>query len=43
MDDERIRAVSVGDLVVADTTGEEAYVPKLQAAGYVLRVREPGV
>ena len=29
------------DLVVADTTDEEAYVPKLQAAGYVLRVREP--
>jgi GrpB-like predicted nucleotidyltransferase (UPF0157 family) len=29
------------DLVVADTTNEEAYVPKLEAAGYVLRVREP--
>jgi GrpB-like predicted nucleotidyltransferase (UPF0157 family) len=29
------------DLVVADTTDEDAYVPKLQAAGYVLRVREP--
>jgi GrpB-like predicted nucleotidyltransferase (UPF0157 family) len=29
------------DLVVADTTDEEAYVPKLEAAGYVLRVREP--
>ena len=29
------------DLVVADTTDEEAYVPKLEAAGYTLRVREP--
>jgi GrpB-like predicted nucleotidyltransferase (UPF0157 family) len=29
------------NLVVADTTAEEAYVPKLEAAGYVLRVREP--
>ena len=29
------------DLVVADTTDEEAYVPKLEAAGYILRVREP--
>jgi GrpB-like predicted nucleotidyltransferase (UPF0157 family) len=29
------------NLVVADTTNEEAYVPKLEAAGYVLRVREP--
>jgi GrpB-like predicted nucleotidyltransferase (UPF0157 family) len=29
------------DLVVADTTDEEVYVPKLEAAGYVLRVREP--
>jgi GrpB-like predicted nucleotidyltransferase (UPF0157 family) len=29
------------NLVVADTTDEEAYVPKLEAAGYVLRVREP--
>ena len=29
------------DLVVADTTDEEAYVPKLEAAGYMLRVREP--
>jgi GrpB-like predicted nucleotidyltransferase (UPF0157 family) len=29
------------NLVVADTTVEEAYVPKLEAAGYVLRVREP--
>jgi GrpB-like predicted nucleotidyltransferase (UPF0157 family) len=28
------------DLVVADTTDEDAYVPKLEAAGYVLRVRE---
>ena len=29
------------NLVVADTTDEDAYVPKLEAAGYVLRVREP--
>jgi GrpB-like predicted nucleotidyltransferase (UPF0157 family) len=29
------------NLVVADTTDEEAYVPKLEAAGYVLRIREP--
>ena len=29
------------NLVVADTTDEEAYVPKLEAVGYVLRVREP--
>jgi GrpB-like predicted nucleotidyltransferase (UPF0157 family) len=29
------------NLVVTDTTDEEAYVPKLEAAGYVLRVREP--
>jgi GrpB-like predicted nucleotidyltransferase (UPF0157 family) len=29
------------DLVVADTTDEDAYVPPLEAAGYVLRVREP--
>jgi len=29
------------DLVVADTTDEDAYVPKLEAIGYVLRVREP--
>ena len=29
------------NLVVADTTDELAYVPKLEAAGYVLRVREP--
>jgi GrpB-like predicted nucleotidyltransferase (UPF0157 family) len=29
------------NLVVADTTDEEAYVPRLEAAGYVLRVREP--
>jgi GrpB-like predicted nucleotidyltransferase (UPF0157 family) len=29
------------NLVVADTTAEEEYVPKLEAAGYVLRVREP--
>ena len=29
------------NLVVADTTDEAAYVPKLEAAGYVLRIREP--
>ena len=29
------------NLVVADTTDEGAYVPKLEASGYVLRVREP--
>jgi len=29
------------DLVVADTTDETAYVPPLEALGYVLRVREP--
>jgi len=29
------------NLVVRDTTDEEAYIPKLEAAGYVLRVREP--
>jgi GrpB-like predicted nucleotidyltransferase (UPF0157 family) len=28
-------------LVVADTTDEDAYVPQLEAAGYVLRIREP--
>ena len=28
-------------LVVADTTDEGAYVPPLEAAGYVLRIREP--
>jgi GrpB-like predicted nucleotidyltransferase (UPF0157 family) len=28
-------------LVVADTTDEDAYVPALEAAGYVLRIREP--
>ena len=28
-------------LVVADTTDEEAYVPPLEGAGYVLRIREP--
>jgi GrpB-like predicted nucleotidyltransferase (UPF0157 family) len=28
-------------LVVDDTTDEEAYVPQLEAVGYVLRVREP--
>jgi GrpB-like predicted nucleotidyltransferase (UPF0157 family) len=29
------------NLVVADTTNEEAYVPPLEAIGYILRVREP--
>ena len=29
------------NLVVADTTDEAAYVPKLEAAAYVLRIREP--
>jgi GrpB-like predicted nucleotidyltransferase (UPF0157 family) len=29
------------NLVVADTTDEAAYVPQLEAAGYVLRIREP--
>ena len=29
------------DLVVADSSDEEAYVPLLEAAGYVLRIREP--
>jgi GrpB-like predicted nucleotidyltransferase (UPF0157 family) len=29
------------NLVVADTTDEAAYVPQLEAVGYVLRVREP--
>ena len=29
------------NLVVADTTDEDAYVPQLEALGYVLRVREP--
>ena len=28
-------------LVVADTRDEDAYVPVLEAAGYVLRIREP--
>jgi len=28
-------------LVVADTTDEASYVPALEAAGYVLRIREP--
>ena len=28
-------------LVVRDTTDEDAYVPALEAAGYVLRIREP--
>ena len=29
-------------LVVADSANEDAYVPALQAAGYVLHIREPG-
>ena len=29
------------NLVVADTTGEDAYVPPLEAIGYKLRIREP--
>src|SRR4029078_8355254 len=29
------------NLVVADTTEEDAYVPKFEPLGYVLRVREP--
>jgi GrpB-like predicted nucleotidyltransferase (UPF0157 family) len=29
-------------LAVPDSSDEQAYVPALQAAGYVLRVREPG-
>jgi GrpB-like predicted nucleotidyltransferase (UPF0157 family) len=29
-------------VVVADTRDEDAYVPALEAAGYVLRIREPG-
>lgn len=29
------------DLLVADTTDEAAYVPALEAVGYVLRLREP--
>ncbi|MFL5980547.1 MAG: GrpB family protein [Gaiellaceae bacterium] len=29
------------DLVVPDTTDEAAYVPPLEAIGYVLRIREP--
>jgi GrpB-like predicted nucleotidyltransferase (UPF0157 family) len=29
------------NLVVADTTDEDAYVPRLEEAGYVLRIREP--
>ena len=28
-------------MAVADTTDEDAYVPQLEAVGYVLRVREP--
>jgi GrpB-like predicted nucleotidyltransferase (UPF0157 family) len=29
------------DLVVADSSDEDAYVPELEAAGYVLHIREP--
>jgi GrpB-like predicted nucleotidyltransferase (UPF0157 family) len=29
------------DLIVPDSTDEAAYVPALEAAGYVLRIREP--
>ena len=29
------------DLVVADSADEPSYVPRLEAAGYVLRIREP--
>ena len=29
------------DLIVADSTDESAYVPALEAVGYVLRLREP--
>jgi GrpB-like predicted nucleotidyltransferase (UPF0157 family) len=29
------------NIVVADTTEEDAYVPPLEAIGYVLRIREP--
>jgi GrpB-like predicted nucleotidyltransferase (UPF0157 family) len=29
------------DLVVPDSANEDAYVPALEAAGYVLRIREP--
>jgi GrpB-like predicted nucleotidyltransferase (UPF0157 family) len=29
------------NLVVADTTDEDAYIPQLEAAGYILRAREP--
>ncbi|HEX8282407.1 MAG TPA: GrpB family protein [Pyrinomonadaceae bacterium] len=29
-------------VVVADSADESAYLPRLEAAGYVLRVREPG-
>jgi GrpB-like predicted nucleotidyltransferase (UPF0157 family) len=29
-------------LVVADSGDERAYVPRLEEAGYVLRIREPG-
>ena len=29
-------------LVVADSSDEPAYIPPLEAAGYVLRIREPG-
>ena len=38
-----IAAKPIIDIVleVADTTDEDAYVPPLEAAGYVLRIREP--
>ena len=29
------------DLIVADSSDEDAYIPELEAAGYVLRIREP--
>ena len=29
-------------LAVPDSSDEHAYVPALEAAGYVLRIREPG-
>lgn len=47
MDEETLRAVTIGVpiidifLQVEDTTNEESYVPALEAAGYMLRVREP--
>ena len=35
------KAIIDVNLEVADTTDEDAYVPALEAAGYVLRIREP--